>query len=137
MCSIGRFFTLFEILIVKKSFVDVLKCCSSDAKMKHKSKKQQQINKNNLSLHPVNSLVYVTKSLYMYYLTLFSRSLYTYVYYAFVYMSVCLIRYLPPQAMTTYLSFGKMKNFYPLIRSSALFRGENRRFKKNLSKQGE
>ena len=73
----------------------------------------------------------------MYYLTLFSRNLYTYVYYAFVYMSVCLIRYLPPQAMTTYLSFGKTKNFYPLIRSLALFRGENRKFKKNLSKQGD
>jgi hypothetical protein len=30
-----------------------------------------------------------------------------------------------------YLSFGKKNNF------SALFRGENRKFKKNLSKQGE
>ena len=104
--------------------------------MEQKSKKQQQINKNNLSLHPVNSLVYVTKSLYMYYLTLFSRSLYnTYVYYAFVYMSVCLIRYLPPQAMTIYLSFGKTKNFYPLIRSLALSRGENRKFKQTCQKK--
>ena len=83
----------------------------------------------------MNSLVYVTKSLYMYYLTLFSRSLYTYVYYAFVYMSVCLIRYLPPQAMTIYLSFGKTKNFYPLIRSSALSRGENRKFKQTCQKK--
>merc|ERR1719362_2543579 len=38
--------------------------------------------------------------------------------------------------MTTYLSFGKTKNFYPLIRNSALFRGENRKFKKTFQNKG-